>query len=121
MDKSKPNIIGAKLRTCRTNCGLSQRQVADCLGVNRSTYTYYENGRSEPDINTLKLLAKIFNVSFISLLPNDDSETLNDSENIEINPIYSLSKEEQDLLISFRLLNSEEKADILAKITNMVK
>ncbi len=121
MDKNNPNIIGIKLRTCRTNCGLSQRQVADCLGVERSTYTYYETGRSEPDINTLKLLAKIFNVSFVSLLPSDDSETFNDSNNIEINPIYSLSKEEQDLLISFRLLSDEEKADVLAKITNMVK
>ena len=121
MNKNSLNVIGLKLRTCRTNCGLSQRQVADCLGVERSTYTYYETGRSQPDINTLKLLAKIFNVSFISLLPGDDSETLNDSDNIEINPINSLSKEEQDLLISFRLLSDEEKADVLAKITNMVK
>jgi len=47
------------LRNVRITCGLSQREVAEMLHINRSTYTYYETGKTSPDIDTLRKLAMI--------------------------------------------------------------
>ncbi len=51
------------LRTVRMICGYSQDSVAKALGVSRSTYTYYETGKTSPDVQTVSKLANIFNVS----------------------------------------------------------
>ncbi|MBQ8056872.1 MAG: helix-turn-helix transcriptional regulator [Ruminococcus sp.] len=120
MAKQKQNVIGIRLRHCRTNCRLSQQQVADALGINRTTYTYYESGRFEPSLHTIVKLAQIFCVDISELLPGENPYIqLKDPNKEPINPIYSLSKEEQNLLLSFRLLKDEDKAEILDKITNM--
>lgn len=55
------------LRRIRTSCGLSQREVAEALHMNRSTYTYYETAKVIPDIITLKKLAEIFSVPLETL------------------------------------------------------
>lgn len=122
MSKQHNTTTGKKLRACRERCGLSQRQVAEALGLERTTYTYYESGRTEPNLTTLVKIAQIFCVDVSALLPDENGDTpLRDSDNSAPNPIYSLSKDEQNLLISFRLLSDKEKKRILAKITNMTK
>lgn len=121
VSKNARQTTSEKLRACRTNCGLSQKQVADALGVDRTTYTYYECGR-EPHLSTLVKLAQIFCVDIAALLPQENgAATLRDSEQNVTNPIYSLTKDEQNLLILFRLLNDADKTSILDKITNMTK
>lgn len=50
------------LRELRLRSGYSQKNVADLLNVNRSTYTYYETGKTTPDPVTLNRIAKIFGV-----------------------------------------------------------
>ena len=49
------------LRTSRTE--MSQSDVARLLNIDRSTYTNYELGKTEPPMETLKKLAGIFGVS----------------------------------------------------------
>ena len=61
------------LRTHRTS--FNHRQMASFLNVERSTYTRYENGRSEPSIETLKMLKEIFGVSYDELLDEELNET----------------------------------------------
>ena len=118
MGKKCNNSIAEKLRSCRNKCGLSQRQVAEALGVERSTYTGYENGRTEPNLITLVKLSQIFCVEPTTLLPNENSDTsFRDSDSSAPNPIYSLSKDEQSLLIAYRLLSDKDKALVLGKIT----
>ncbi len=50
------------LRNVRIACGLSQREVADMLHINRSTYTYYETGKTSPDLETVRRLAILFSI-----------------------------------------------------------
>ena len=122
MSKSIENTTSYKLRMCRENCGLSQKVVAEALGVDRTTYTYYENGRSQPNLNTLVKLANIFCVDPATLLPCEkSSSTLKDTDKQSPNPIYSLKKDEQSLLLSFRMLDDNEKEKVLAIITNMLR
>lgn len=114
---------GEKIRYFRKNCGLSQQQVANALGVDRTTVGGYESGRRQVKLTTIVKLAHIFRVEPSEILPLETDDFSVKEAEIDITPsvkpIYSLTKEEQQLLISFRLLGEKEKRDILAKITNL--
>lgn len=55
----------------RQSCGLTQKQVATQLNVVESCYANWEQGRTEPNVDMLRKLGKIFNVSLEDLI-NDD-------------------------------------------------
>jgi transcriptional regulator with XRE-family HTH domain len=64
------------LRKARREKKLTQQQVADLLGVAKSTYCQYETGASEPNILRLKKLAKILETNIDSLLGIESPEQL---------------------------------------------
>ena len=64
------------LRKARQEKRLTQQQVADLLGVAKSTYCQYETGASEPNILRLKKLAKILETNIDSLLGIESPEQL---------------------------------------------
>lgn len=64
------------LRKARQEKRLTQQQVADLLGVAKSTYCQYETGASEPNIVRLKKLAKILETNIDSLLGIEPPEQL---------------------------------------------
>lgn len=66
------------LRLLRTEKGLKQKDIAEFLGVNRTTYVKYETGASEPDNATLIRLSDFFNVSIDFLLGKTDLRNYND-------------------------------------------
>lgn len=120
--------LGLKLKYYRESCELSQQQIANALNVDRSTYTYYETGKTTPSASTLLKLSKIFNVPCSIFLESINQEldlnslvadsvynkksrdTTRSYESDE--KIYDLSKEEKDILIAYRVLNKsgQEKA-----------
>ena len=70
-------MISYWLKFYRHECGLTQQQVADRLKIERSTYTYYETGKTKPDINTLIKIAKVYNISYTKLLEGIEDELEN--------------------------------------------
>ena len=56
------------LKTARKDSGLTQKQVADKLNVVESCYANWEQGRTEPNITTLRELSIILNVSVDELI-----------------------------------------------------
>ena len=68
------NELAATLRRARQYRGLTQKEVAMQLNIDRSTYTYYELGRSLPSIFQLIKLSKIFNISITYFLINGTPE-----------------------------------------------
>lgn len=56
------------LLTLRTQHGLSQDEVAEKVYVTRQAVSRWETGETTPNIDTLKLLAALFNVSIDMLL-----------------------------------------------------
>lgn len=52
-----------KLKKARSDTGFSQKEVAKELNIDRSQIASYETGRTQPDIETLGLLADFYNVS----------------------------------------------------------
>ncbi len=60
------------LKELRRDANLRQKDIALFLGVAESTYSSYEQGRNEPDLNTLVKLASYFNVTVGYLLGLED-------------------------------------------------
>ncbi len=71
-DNFNDNLKEARLRS-----GLSQKEVAKNIGVAKSTYSLYESGNREPNVNTIKKIADCLNVSADTLLGlNEEPTTL---------------------------------------------
>ena len=56
-------MLSEQLKECRKIKNVTQREVADFLGVTLGAYQRYEMGTREPNISTLNKLADYFNVS----------------------------------------------------------
>lgn len=52
-----------RLKELRNEKGLTQTEISNILNVKQNTYCYWELGKSEPDIETLKKLSEFFRVS----------------------------------------------------------
>lgn len=121
-------MFNRRLKQLREINSLTQKQVADILGITRSSYAYYELGKSHPGIEGLKILAKLYNVSLDFLLDYNDTGDdvkyrLND-DSVEYyisdkqpNFISDLTSEEKDLIIYFRIFDDEKKK----KVMDMIK
>lgn len=59
----------------RKRSGLSQKDLAEKIGVSRSAIGMYETGEREPDFETLEAIADIFNVNMDTLLGKSDITT----------------------------------------------
>lgn len=89
--------IYERLKALRKEHGYLQKDVADFLNISKSAYGYYEQGRNEPDIQTIIKLAGLYGVSTDYLICNID---------IEIN---NLTKSESDILRMYRTLDDDSK------------
>lgn len=56
-------MIGNKLRKLRLEKGVTQRDIAELLGVSPRTISSYETDISDPPLDNLKTLANYFNVT----------------------------------------------------------
>lgn len=56
------NIIADRIRSLRSEQHLSQQELADILEIGRSTLANYEQGKREPNFETLEKIADYFNV-----------------------------------------------------------
>ena len=79
INNNEKTSLANTLRNLRLKAGYTQQNIADALNINRSTYTYYETGKTTPDIHTLKALAQILCVPVHSLLEDEVSPVFSDS------------------------------------------
>jgi len=55
------NIVGYRIKGERKRLGLTQEELAEKINVSgKSVISNYEQGYSKPDLDTIKLFAKIF-------------------------------------------------------------
>ena len=64
----KENVFGVRLKELRLEMGLSQKKLGDILGVCNQTVSFWETGSREPDLDSLIIIAKFFEVSVDFLL-----------------------------------------------------
>lgn len=115
--------IGEKIKILRTKFGLTQKEVADALEIERSTYTYYELGKTTPSWNAIKKLAQIFQIAPYDLLEEQNkyimSDVLsNEGENINI---CNLNSSEKKIILALRTLPAQNKNKAIDSIDKIIK
>lgn len=66
--------FGAKLKKCRKDSSLSQKEFGQKIGVAESTVSLYESNKRFPDADTLKKISALFEVSLDYLLGNEPAK-----------------------------------------------
>ena len=118
--------IGEKIKILRTKFGLTQKEVANALEVERSTCTYYELGKTTPNWNIIKKLAQIFQIAPYDLLEDQNKYIMSDisSNNGENINICNLNSNEKKIILALRtvpLKNKDKAIDLIKKILDDLK
>lgn len=61
-----------RLKELRKESPCTQKDIAEKLGISVSAYQYYEVGKNEPNIEKLKILADMFDVTLDYLTGRTD-------------------------------------------------
>ena len=120
------NTFSERLKACRikrkdTNSLWTQGYAADQIGVARTTYTSYENGTKTPPLETVNIIADLFEVTTDYLLGRTDSSerTPQNICKVEFQSIIN----NPDLLAWYKELPNHTETDLLKlkKIWEIIK
>lgn len=75
------NKVSKSIKKFRTAGGLTQNELAERLFVTRQTVSSWENGRTQPDIETLLQLSEALSVSVEELIYGEKPKTVDDGKN----------------------------------------
>ena len=64
-------LTGKRLAQCRREANFTQMEVAEGLGISFQAVSYWERGKTMPDISNLILISQLYNVSIDYLLGNE--------------------------------------------------
>lgn len=99
--------MGENIRSCRETLGLTQEQLGEKLGLQKSAIAKYENGKTENmKRSTIKDMSKLFNVNPAWLLGISDVKTLPDSKNADqecsefMKLFVTLPEDKRELIVS---------------------
>lgn len=110
------SVLGDRLRKARERKQFRQIQVTEKTGINNKTLSRYESGGSEPDIETLKILADLYEVSvdWLSGLTDDPSPVITVKENeYDYTKDPSITPELRELLDTLVTLPEEDRQRII--------
>lgn len=115
-------IFSSRLKEMRKQNNLTMLQLADKLGVGKSTIAGYEGAERRPSQDRLKELALIFNTSTDYLLGITDDPTPRNNDSTDLMQILKsdhfhiegrkLSEEDKDLLLSILERISKEEKEV---------
>ncbi len=103
--------IGKKIRTLRLQKNIPQNDLAQILGVSKSTMSNYERNYSTPDPELLVKIADYFNVSIDYLFDYElqISDLTRESSDYNRKNSSGLSKDEWNVLSYYSRLSDENK------------
>ena len=124
--------LAGRLRMLRVRARMTQKQVAQILNLDRSTYAYYETATTCPDYETLVRLAKMYRVTTDYLLgledgpeaggavrPRAQREALAQADTGSL--FTAATPGEREYLLTFRILSPEEQQEMMAAAQSILK
>lgn len=119
-------VLADKLRRLRKSFGMTQDDIAELLGMSRTSFSKYENGATVPPLNVMRKLSAIYNVPIEFLIHDDhpgklvfkastDNE-IPDLENDSLKYFTQLTQEEKKLILKLRLMQQDKKREIIDSI-----
>lgn len=120
-------LITERLKAARNECKLTQQQIADLLGIDRSTYAYYELGVSAPPLESLFVLASVYNTSVEWFFGCEKSgatfcapeNALQRMQAIKELNMTELSGDERQIVALYRIAAATGKTDDLFEILRL--
>lgn len=109
------NILAERLHLLRTQANISQKILAEGIGVSYHSISKIENKQRAASIEVIIAIAEYFNVSLDYLTGRKDNPDISDYNNDTI-----MTLEESELLEDFRLLNKHEQNIIIGRISEMI-
>lgn len=95
------------LKKLREDASISQKALADAIGVSQQSVNKYENHNIEPDIETLIRIADFFETSVDYLIGHSSVR-----RRIEEVHVFELNDRESKVMEQYRTLTSKQKACI---------
>lgn len=92
------------LKILREERGMSQKQLAEIIGVSQQSINKYENHNIEPDIQTLIQIAEYFHTSVDFLVGYTEIR-----RRIEILHPYELNSDESRIIDQYRQLSMKQR------------
>lgn len=94
--------IGSKIKKYRELQKMTQKDIAEILGVEAGTISKYESGIIEPNIDSIKKLAEIFNITI--------DELLKDEKKIDVSKINLLDalREQKEMKLKGNLYHNTQ-------------
>ncbi|MBR0511591.1 MAG: helix-turn-helix transcriptional regulator [Ruminococcus sp.] len=83
--------IGNQIKKYRGKLNWSQETLAEKAYVSRQTVSNWENGKSYPDIHSLLLLGKLFNISLDELVKGDVESMKKEIENNDVKKFNAMA------------------------------
>ncbi len=115
-------LLNDKLIHFRKTVGFTQQEIADLLGVERSTYACYESGKVQVPIGKLQLLAIIYNTDINAFItsevlvlngPGDNNGGISEDERLN-----KMQADERLFVAKYRILKAMDKTETLHEIMN---
>ncbi|GIP35501.1 helix-turn-helix domain-containing protein [Paenibacillus sp. J2TS4] len=84
------SILGNRIKSLRDQAGLSQKRLAESLGISNVQLSRYETGDRKPDPDTIRQIADFFDVSVDYLLGRDSRthQELPEIDDPELNILF---------------------------------
>ncbi|MDQ0186369.1 transcriptional regulator with XRE-family HTH domain [Cytobacillus kochii] len=118
------SILSERLRELRKKHKLTQKDLGDFLGISESGYGYYEQGRNEPSLESLKKLASKYEVS-VSYLTGEDKKNFTEKEEKDIakqmEKIRQNLESQEGLSFYGEPLSEEAMESLMESMEHMVK
>ena len=120
-DYMEPTKFSLILKHCRENAGLTQAQMSNAFNMERSTYAYYECGKTNPSGAFILKAAKFLNLDYRVFLEAIADDIFDEDEDLSTSSAYSwethrktyeLAKQEQKLINSYRAMPKEKRNEI---------
>lgn len=100
MEKEVKKGIGKNISIFRKRKGLSQKELADKIGIGLTNISYIENGKYTPRLNTLLKMSKIFEVELYEFFIFDSHI---EKEKIQEHLLKAIDDDEVLLRLIFRI------------------
>ena len=113
-------MLNLQLKTLRKQKKLTQAEIADRLGIARTTYAMYEQGKREPDFATLANMADFFEVSIDELLGR---QNINNRANTRDEEAFQKFLNDPNLQVFYKELpnSEEEEIEMLREFWEFIK
>ncbi|MBQ6020899.1 MAG: helix-turn-helix domain-containing protein [Clostridia bacterium] len=122
-------LLGDRLRKLRIASGMTQQDVADALGLERSTYSNYETNSTKPTVENLCALARIFcttpdvltNYSSAGVGGPPPVSPMPDADGLKIDAdrLSRLTRDEKHLVLLYRMC--DDKDGVLAYLAAKIE